>query len=166
MPKNQKAVTERTGGRHGDQPFNDKRNQSAKVGIQFHVGCAAYIADTLGVEAKNLLGRRMATCADKIGPYRPVRSYRGGRGTALSFVWGFAPSLIVRPARSYGERRSAVVPRMKKAFEKLPLPVRPAPRSGAGRTGSDAGRTRSGAGRTRSGAGRTRSGAGRTKRYK
>lgn len=78
MPKNQRTVTERTGGRHGDQPFNDKRSQSVKVGIQLHVGCAAYIADTLGVEAKNLLGRRMATCADKIGPYRPVRSYRGG----------------------------------------------------------------------------------------
>lgn len=106
MPKNQRTVTERTGGRHGDQPFNDKRSQSVKVGIQLHVGCAAYIADTLGVEANNLLGRRMATCADKIGPYRPVRSYRG-RGTALSFVWGFAPSLIVRPVRSHGERRQS-----------------------------------------------------------
>lgn len=139
MPKNQKAVTKRTGGRHGDQPFNDKRNQSAKVGIQLHVGCAAYIADTLGVEAKNLSGRRMAGCVDKIGPYRPVRSYKGGE-TVLAFVWDFAPSLIVRPACSYGEWRSAVVPRMKKAFEKLPLPGRPAPRSGAGRPGSDAGR--------------------------
>ncbi len=117
MPKNQRAVTERTGGRHRDQPFIDKRSQSAKVGIQLHIGCAFNMANTLGIKAKNLLGRRMATCADKIGPYRPVRSYRG-RGTALSFVWGFAPSLIVRPACSYGEWRSAVVPRMKKAFEK------------------------------------------------
>lgn len=97
MPKNQKAVAKRTGGRHGDQPFNDKRNQSAKVGIQLHIGCAFNIADTLGIKAKNLLGRRMAGCADKIGPYRPVRSYIGEERPFL-----FAPSLIVRPARSYG----------------------------------------------------------------
>ena len=101
MPKNQKAVTERTGGRHGDQPFNDKRNQSAKVGIQFHVGCAAYIADTLGVEAKNLLGRRMATCADKIGPYRPVRSYRGGEERPFLLFGALPlPFSCVLPART------------------------------------------------------------------
>lgn len=84
------------------------------------------MVNTLGIKAKNLLGWRMTDCADKIGPNRPVRSYRGGRNVPF-FCLGLCPFIYRAscPLIHAGNGGSVAVPRVKEVFEKLSLPARP-----------------------------------------